>query len=205
MLLWRLFTFWRASCSMRSVFLGHKFCANILQALLHYRPYTLTEMYYGRVALRYLMHTYLSVKWANWRVNGEQTPQRVLNFFLQWIDNDHVYPDNAVEEKVFFLYTILINNVHTAMVGAGAGSWRRTRLQLPLFFLLCKNLTTKGSSPLPTLLLFICFLHVLKVQYNRCTSCHNFIWKNLFRTYLLLSNSVAPSCRTNTTHVFVVH
>lgn len=63
-------------------------------------------MYYGRIALRHLLHTYLSLKWVKLHVNqNDLTPRKVVNFFVQWIDTDNLYPDAEVEKKVS-VYTI---------------------------------------------------------------------------------------------------
>lgn len=85
--------------SFKEMFLSDVSCL-FTNNLLNYRPFTLTEMYYSRVALRHLMHSCLAVKWADSRFYKRQPPQMVLNFFVQWIDNDHIYPDEVVEEKV---------------------------------------------------------------------------------------------------------
>ncbi|XP_047510439.1 F-box only protein 21-like isoform X1 [Pieris napi] len=67
------------------------------------KPHTLTEQHYAKVVLRYLMHTYLGIKWA--RLHKAQSfngppiyPELVLNFCVQWIDPAHYYSDERIAD-----------------------------------------------------------------------------------------------------------
>ncbi|RVE43907.1 hypothetical protein evm_011469 [Chilo suppressalis] len=63
------------------------------------KPFTMTEIYYAKVVLRHLMHTFLAVKWVKFHMKKELPPEVVVNFFLQWIDSDHMHPDAEVTVK----------------------------------------------------------------------------------------------------------
>ncbi|CAH0406507.1 unnamed protein product [Chilo suppressalis] len=64
------------------------------------KPFTMTEIYYAKVVLRHLMHTFLAVKWVKFHMKKELPPEVVVNFFLQWIDSDHMHPDAEVTVKI---------------------------------------------------------------------------------------------------------
>ncbi|XP_069365333.1 F-box only protein 21 isoform X3 [Maniola hyperantus] len=62
--------------------------------------YTLTTIYYAKIVLRYLLHTYLAMKWLQKHIRIELTPVFVTTFFLQWIDVTKIYSDEDVEQRV---------------------------------------------------------------------------------------------------------
>ena len=61
-------------------------------------------MYYAKVALRHLLHTFLALKWVKGHINDELMPPIVINFFLQWIDPDNIYSDEEVEIRVSIIF-----------------------------------------------------------------------------------------------------
>ncbi|CAH2259104.1 jg9965 [Pararge aegeria aegeria] len=67
--------------------------------------YTLTVIYYAKLVLRYLFHTYLAMKWLQKHIRIELTPVLVTTFFLQWIDVTKLYSDEDVEQKIQLLVT----------------------------------------------------------------------------------------------------
>ncbi|KAM3963397.1 F-box only protein 21 [Aphomia sociella] len=75
------------------------------------KPFTLTEMYYAKVILRYLIHGYLAMKWARLRVRKELPPEIVVNYFLQWVDNEHIHSDDIMNDKL----EELVDKVHNTL------------------------------------------------------------------------------------------
>ncbi|XP_052737527.1 uncharacterized protein LOC112054851 [Bicyclus anynana] len=67
--------------------------------------YTLTTMYYAKIVLRYLFHTYLAMKWLQKHIRIELTPVFVTTFFLQWVDVTRMYSDEEVEQRIQLLIT----------------------------------------------------------------------------------------------------
>ncbi|XP_034840051.1 F-box only protein 21 isoform X1 [Maniola hyperantus] len=67
--------------------------------------YTLTTIYYAKIVLRYLLHTYLAMKWLQKHIRIELTPVFVTTFFLQWIDVTKIYSDEDVEQRIQLLVT----------------------------------------------------------------------------------------------------
>ncbi|CAH2073986.1 unnamed protein product, partial [Iphiclides podalirius] len=78
---------------------------NNLTELHSSKPFTLTEMHYAKCVLRYLKHCYLAVKWSKnntekyAQINSVIPPEKVVNFFLQWLDtvNFHHLEDDLVK------------------------------------------------------------------------------------------------------------
>ncbi|XP_041977820.1 uncharacterized protein LOC121732096 [Aricia agestis] len=64
---------------------------------------TLTCTYYAKRVLRYLIQTYLCIKWARGVANSELSPEVVVNYFIQWIDPDNLHFDEDVDEKIEYL------------------------------------------------------------------------------------------------------
>ncbi|CAK1552040.1 unnamed protein product [Leptosia nina] len=59
------------------------------------KPYTLTEIYYVKVLLRYLVHLYLCIKWVKLYTSQVLLPEVVMNFCLQWIDPTTTHTDES--------------------------------------------------------------------------------------------------------------
>lgn len=72
---------------------------NCLFSFTH-RPYTLTEMYYAKIVLRYLTQTYLVIKWFQNLMRNVLTPDLVLNFFMEWVVTDQVHAYEDIEATV---------------------------------------------------------------------------------------------------------
>ncbi|XP_028170077.1 F-box only protein 21-like [Ostrinia furnacalis] len=64
------------------------------------KPFTMTEMYYAKVVLRYLIHAFLALKWVRAHKRNELLPEIVVNFFLQWIDTVNLYSDTEMEKSL---------------------------------------------------------------------------------------------------------
>lgn len=62
------------------------------------RRYNLTDVYYAKITVRYLMHTYLAVKWLQCERRGELHAEMVLNFFVQWIDPFKMHSEDDVHD-----------------------------------------------------------------------------------------------------------
>ncbi|XP_045445530.1 F-box only protein 21-like [Melitaea cinxia] len=67
--------------------------------------YTLTVVYYAKIALRHLIQTYLAVKWVDLHMRQKLTPEVVITFFVQWVDPTCIYSDEEVENKIQSLVT----------------------------------------------------------------------------------------------------
>ncbi|CAH0604672.1 unnamed protein product [Chrysodeixis includens] len=68
-----------------------------LEMNLKHQLYTMTELYYAKIVLRYLTQTYFAIKWFQNRMRNVLTPDLVLNFFIEWIDPDRVLSYADVE------------------------------------------------------------------------------------------------------------
>ncbi|XP_014358472.2 F-box only protein 21 isoform X1 [Papilio machaon] len=64
------------------------------------KPYTLTEMHYAKCVLSHIIHCYLTVKWIKSQMIQETPPEIVLNFIVQWIDNENFHFFDDVENKL---------------------------------------------------------------------------------------------------------
>ncbi|KAL0842062.1 hypothetical protein ABMA28_014258 [Loxostege sticticalis] len=64
------------------------------------KPYTMTEIYYAKEVLRYLIQTFLAVKWVTAHMRNELPPEIVVNFFLQWTDTVNLHPDLEIENSI---------------------------------------------------------------------------------------------------------
>ncbi|XP_038215395.1 uncharacterized protein LOC119834926 [Zerene cesonia] len=80
------------------------------------RPYTLTDMHYAKGVLRFLFHTYLTIKWVKLQMAQELMPEVVLNFFVQWIDPANLYLDEIVNDAL----NDIVENVKDAIREARA-------------------------------------------------------------------------------------
>lgn len=69
-------------------------------------------MHYAKCVLSHMLHCYLTVKWIKNQMIQETPPEIVLNFIVQWIDNEnfHFFDDvnHIVCIKLVF-FTVLLN------------------------------------------------------------------------------------------------
>ncbi|XP_049867333.1 F-box only protein 21-like [Pectinophora gossypiella] len=94
--------------------LNYYYTIHILQSMVKFgsknlgrepikKPYTLTDIHYAKIVLRHLMHTFLAFKWVKMHHKDELSPERVVNFFIQWTDTDLIYVDEEVDNEVLEL------------------------------------------------------------------------------------------------------
>ncbi|CAB3224531.1 unnamed protein product [Arctia plantaginis] len=88
---------------------------------IYEKPFTLTDVYYAKIVVRYLTQTFLTLKWTQCHAKQELTSEVVLNFFVQWTDPISMHPDEKVKacidilvEKVERLFP---NDAYTASKG----------------------------------------------------------------------------------------
>lgn len=70
--------------------------------LLFCRPYTLTEIHYGKMVVRYLIHIAFTLKWVQYHNTNQLSPEIVLNFFNQWLDPLEMHSEEEVLDLVSF-------------------------------------------------------------------------------------------------------
>lgn len=74
---------------------------NCLKIFFYFRPlYTMTVMYYSKIVLRHLIQTYLAIQWVQLHMKHKLTPEKVITFFLQWIDPTRIYDLDEIENRV---------------------------------------------------------------------------------------------------------
>lgn len=49
-----------------------------------------------------MIQTFLTVKWVQMRLNNELSPEKIVTFFVQWIDPTRTYDFDEVELKVTY-------------------------------------------------------------------------------------------------------
>lgn len=69
----------------------------------------MTEIYYAKEVLRYLIQTFLAVKWVTAHMRNELPPEIVVNFFLQWTDTVNLHPDLEIENSVSNLRSFFLS------------------------------------------------------------------------------------------------
>lgn len=67
------------------------------------KPFTMTEVFYAKIVVRYLIQTFLTVKWVHYHSRNELTPEVVVNFFVQWTDPINRHPDDTVKNVINIL------------------------------------------------------------------------------------------------------
>ncbi|VVC87417.1 uncharacterized protein LOC126966848 [Leptidea sinapis] len=80
------------------------------------KPFTLTDIYYAKIILQYLMHTFLAIKWVKKHMQQQLRPEIVVNFFAQWVDPANFYFDENVDEML----TDIVEEVKDAIRAARA-------------------------------------------------------------------------------------
>lgn len=73
-----------------------------------FRPFTMTDVYYAKLVVRFLTQSYLTVKWVQCHMRRELPPDAVVNFFLQWVDPVTNHSDEIVRDYVS-IQIILLN------------------------------------------------------------------------------------------------
>ncbi|CAH0720745.1 unnamed protein product, partial [Brenthis ino] len=62
--------------------------------------YTMTVMFYSKIVLRHLVQTYLAIQWVQLHMKHKLTPEKVITFFLQWIDPTRIYDLDEIENRI---------------------------------------------------------------------------------------------------------